>query len=48
MQSLVVGSVGQWIVKPLLAWLIALSFVPALHLPPAIGTGLILVRFPFL
>lgn len=39
-----VGSLGQWLVKPLLGLLIAQLSVTLLHLPPAVGTGLVLVR----
>ena len=46
MQPLAIGSIGQWLIKPILAYLIALTFVPLLHLPPAVGTGLILVTAP--
>lgn len=38
-----VGSLGQWLVKPLLGLLIAQVSVALLHLPPAVGTGLVLV-----
>ena len=45
-QHIVVGSVGQWVVKPLLGLVLALTMVPMLGLPNAVGTGLILVRTP--
>ena len=38
------GTVGQWLVKPALGVLVATTVVPLLGLPPAVGTGLILVR----
>ena len=43
-QALAVGTLGQWGVKPLLSWALAVTLIPALHLPEAVGTGLILVR----
>lgn len=44
MQYIAVGSVGQWLIKPLLGLILALTLVPILGLPNAVGTGLILVR----
>lgn len=38
------GSVGQWLVKPLLGLVLATTLVPLLGLPHTVGTGLILVR----
>jgi predicted Na+-dependent transporter len=43
MQHILVGSVGQWLIKPLLGLVLALTLVPMLGLPNAVGTGLILV-----
>jgi len=43
-QDIVVGTLGQWLVKPALGVLLATTVVPLLGLPPAVGTGLILVR----
>ena len=37
------GNVCQWIVKPLLGLILALTLVPVLGLPHAVGTGIILV-----
>ncbi|EIE24614.1 SBF-domain-containing protein [Coccomyxa subellipsoidea C-169] len=42
-QYIAVGAVGQWLVKPLLGLILALTLVPMLGLPNAVGTGLILV-----
>ncbi|KAK9797443.1 hypothetical protein WJX73_005772 [Symbiochloris irregularis] len=42
-EPLLVGQVCQWVIKPLIATLVALSFRPLLRMPPAVGTGLILV-----
>ncbi len=44
MQYIAVGAAGQWLVKPLLGLILALTLVPLLGLPNAVGTGLILVR----
>ncbi|KAL0051459.1 hypothetical protein WJX82_007853 [Trebouxia sp. C0006] len=40
---LLLGVVGQWIVKPLLGIILASTLVPALNLPPEVATGLVLV-----
>ena len=45
-QHIMVGCVGQWVIKPLLGLVLALTLVPMLGLPNAVGTGLILVRTP--
>ena len=37
------GITGQWLVKPALATLVALTVAPALELPSAVSTGIILV-----
>ncbi|CAL8467631.1 g7169 [Coccomyxa elongata] len=42
-QYIAVGAAGQWLVKPLLGLILALTLVPLLGLPNAVGTGLILV-----
>ncbi|KAK9831012.1 hypothetical protein WJX81_008474 [Elliptochloris bilobata] len=41
-QDILVGTLGQWVVKPLLGLLLAVTVVPLLGLPHAVGTGLIL------
>lgn len=43
LQTILVGNVCQWIVKPLLGLILALTLVPVLGLPHAVGTGIILV-----
>lgn len=43
MQLLLLGTVGQWVVKPVLGILLASTLVPALKLPSEVATGLILV-----
>ena len=43
-QNIAVGVACQWLVKPALGVLVATTLVPALRLPQAISTGLILVR----
>ncbi|KAL0031573.1 hypothetical protein WJX77_007741 [Trebouxia sp. C0004] len=40
---LLLGIVGQWIVKPLLGIILASTLVPALSLPSEVATGLVLV-----
>lgn len=40
---LLLGTFGQWVVKPVLGTLVASSLIPALKLPPQVATGLILV-----
>ncbi|KAL0026743.1 hypothetical protein WJX79_009671 [Trebouxia sp. C0005] len=40
---LLLGVVGQWIVKPLLGITMASTLVPALNLPSEVATGLVLV-----
>ena len=45
-QLLILGIIGQWIVKPLLGMLLASTVVPALGLPTEVATGLILVGSP--
>ncbi|KAK9813394.1 hypothetical protein WJX73_005426 [Symbiochloris irregularis] len=42
-QKILVGSIGQWAVKPAVAWLLSAVAVPAFHLPAAISSGLVLV-----
>ncbi|KAK9816977.1 hypothetical protein WJX72_007732 [[Myrmecia] bisecta] len=42
-QHILVGVIGQWLIKPLLGVLLASTLVPALGLPPAVSTGLVLV-----
>ncbi|CAL5219530.1 g1380 [Coccomyxa viridis] len=42
-KTILVGNVCQWIVKPLLGLILALTLVPVLGLPHAVGTGIILV-----
>ena len=44
LQPILVGTVCQWLVKPILGLLLALTLVPVLGLPHAVGTGVILVR----
>ena len=46
-QHILVGCVGQWVIKPVLGLILALTLVPMLGLPTAVGTGLILVRAIF-
>ena len=46
-QHILVGCVGQWVIKPVLGLVLALTLVPMLGLPTAVGTGLILVRAIF-
>ena len=48
LQTILVGSVCQWIIKPLLGLILALTLVPLLGLPHAVGTGIILVRLTLL
>ena len=43
-QKVTLGLACQWLVKPALGVIIAATLVPALRLPQAISTGLILVR----
>ncbi|KAL0026753.1 hypothetical protein WJX79_010138 [Trebouxia sp. C0005] len=43
LQLLLLGVVGQWIVKPLLGITMASTLVPALNLPSEVATGLVLV-----
>lgn len=43
MQLLLLGVIGQWLVKPALGMLLASSLVPILQLPSQVATGLILV-----
>ena len=43
LQTILVGNVCQWIIKPLLGLILALTLVPLLGLPHAVGTGIILV-----
>ena len=43
LQIILVGNVCQWIIKPLLGLILALTLVPVLGLPHAVGTGIILV-----
>ena len=45
-QDILVGTLGQWVVKPALGLLLAVTVVPLLGLPHAVGTGLILVSPP--
>ncbi|KAL3142610.1 hypothetical protein ABBQ38_002924 [Trebouxia sp. C0009 RCD-2024] len=40
---LLLGVVGQWVVKPLLGIILASTVVPALRLPSEVATGLVLV-----
>ena len=42
-QLLLLGVIGQWVVKPLLGILLASAVVPALRLPSEVATGLVLV-----
>ena len=42
-QLLLLGVMGQWVVKPLLGILLASTVVPALRLPNEVATGLVLV-----
>lgn len=42
-QLLLLGVIGQWVVKPLLGMLLASTVVPALRLPSEVATGLVLV-----
>ena len=42
-QLLLLGVVGQWVVKPLLGISLASTVVPALRLPSEVATGLVLV-----
>lgn len=42
-QLLLLGVMGQWVVKPLLGILLASTVVPALRLPTEVATGLVLV-----
>lgn len=42
-QLLLLGVIGQWVVKPLLGILLASTVVPALRLPNEVTTGLVLV-----
>ena len=42
-QDLLVGTVGQWVIKPLLGVATAATLVPLLCLPSSIGSGIILV-----
>lgn len=42
-QLLLLGVVGQWVVKPLLGIILASTVVPALRLPSEVATGLVLV-----
>lgn len=44
LQHILVGSLGQWIVKPLLGLTTAASVVPLFGLPAAVGNGIVLVR----
>ena len=44
LQPILVGTVCQWLVKPILGLLLALTLVPVLGLPHAVGTGVILVQ----
>ena len=44
MQPILVGNIGQWILKPLLGVFLAKFMVPFLGLPQAVATGIILVR----
>jgi hypothetical protein len=43
LQDILIGTLAQWLIKPALGVLLATSLVPLLKLPPAVGTGLILV-----
>lgn len=43
LQTILIGNVCQWIIKPLLGLILALTVVPVLGLPHAVGTGVILV-----
>lgn len=43
LQLLLLGIVGQWLVKPALGMAIASTLVPALGLPTQVATGLVLV-----
>lgn len=42
-QLLLLGVVGQWVVKPLLGILLASTVVPVLRLPSEVASGLVLV-----
>jgi ACR3 family arsenite efflux pump ArsB len=45
-QNIAIGSLAQWVVKPLLAVAVANTVVPAMALPPAVATGMVLVSLP--